>query len=431
MLLCHYMCGSLHILLPVKKVDDGIHGNQQNQAIDKRMKLSVIIVSYNVKYFLEQCLHSVEAATEGIDAEVVVVDNASSDGSCEYLSHRFPNIRFIRNKENKGFARANNQAIRTTDGEYVLLLNPDTIVTKETFADFINFMDSHPNAGGAGAYMLRTDGRFALESRRGLPTPFVAFCKMSGLASIFPKSRIFGRYYMRYLNEQQVNQIEIISGAFMFLRRKTFEKSGLLDEDFFMYGEDIDLSYRILKSGYKNYFLPSRILHYKGESTQKSSYRYVYTFYQAMQLFFNKHYSHYSLLLSTPISLAIWCRAILAYIGNQLRHRKKNPEKPGAINAIAVGSKEMLDDVRQILEREHPNGKHKYIQGDETTLPQGHIGNSDTIGYNVVIYDTDSYTYKQIFKLLEETPGNSLKIATYSTGSKVLITEGNIYRMEP
>ncbi|MBR6648063.1 MAG: glycosyltransferase family 2 protein, partial [Bacteroidaceae bacterium] len=255
------------------------------------MKLSIVIVSYNVKYFIEQCLRSVERATHHLGTEVFVVDNASTDGSCEYLTPLFPNVNFIWNKDNRGFARANNQAIKLSTGKYVLLLNPDTIVAENTLAQFVQFMDNHPDAGGAGAYMLRTDGTFALESRRGLPTPFVAFCKMSGLAGLFPKSRIWGRYYMRYLDEQQINKIEIISGAFMFLRRETLEKSGLLDEDFFMYGEDIDLSYRIMKAGYNNYFLPSRILHYKGESTVKSSYRYVYTFYQAMQLFFNKHYS--------------------------------------------------------------------------------------------------------------------------------------------
>ena len=239
------------------------------------MQLSVIIVNYNVKCYLEQCLHSVRRASEGLQVEVFVVDNLSTDGSVAYLRERFPEVTFIENTENVGFARANNQAIRLSTGEYVLLLNPDTIVTEHTLADMVRFMNLHPEAGGAGAYMLRTDGTFALESRRGLPTPFVAFCKMSGLASLFPRSRVFGRYYMRYLDEQQSSEIEIISGACMLLRRAALDRVGLLDEDFFMYGEDIDLSYRILKGGYKNYFIPTRMLHYKGESTVKSSYRYV------------------------------------------------------------------------------------------------------------------------------------------------------------
>ena len=164
------------------------------------MQLSVIIVNYTVKHDLEQCLHSVRRASQGLKVEVFVVDNLSTDGSVAYLRERFPEVSFIENTENVGFARANNQAIRLSTGEYVLLLNPDTIVTEHTFADMLRFMDAHPDAGGAGTYMLRTDGTFALESRRGLPTPFVAFCKMSGLASLFPRSRVFGRYYMRYLD---------------------------------------------------------------------------------------------------------------------------------------------------------------------------------------------------------------------------------------
>ena len=198
------------------------------------MKLSVVIVNYKVKHFLEQCLLSVERAAKGLDVEVLVVDNASRDGSVEYIGGRFPNVTLIASEENLGFARANNMAIKRSRGEYLLLLNPDTIVPENCFSEYIRFMDSHPDAGGCGAYMLHCDGSFALESRRGLPTPFVAFCKMSCLTSLFPKSRTFGRYYMRYLNENEVNRIEVMSGAFMFLRRSALDKAGLLDEDFFM-----------------------------------------------------------------------------------------------------------------------------------------------------------------------------------------------------
>ena len=254
------------------------------------MKLSVIIVNYNVKHFLEQCLYSVRRAAEKVQsAEVIVVDNASSDGSVGYIRNRFPDIRLIASNENLGFARANNLAMRESKGEYVLLLNPDTIVAENTFLHFVDFMDKHPDAGACGAYMLHTDGTFALESRRGLPTPFVAFCKMSGLTSLFPKSKIFGRYYMRYLNETKVNPIEIVSGAFMFMRREALDKVGLLDEDFFMYGEDIDLSYAITRAGYKNYYFPCTMVHYKGESTSYDA-AYRRNFYGAMQLFYEKYY---------------------------------------------------------------------------------------------------------------------------------------------
>ncbi len=390
--------------------------------------LSVIIVNYNVKYYLEQCLEAVRRASQGLQIEVIVVDNLSTDGSIPYLRERFPEVTFIENKENVGFARANNQAIRMSAGKYVLLLNPDTIVAEHTLSDFIRFMDSHPEAGGAGAYMLRTDGTFAPESRRGLPTPFVAFCKMSGLAALLPQSRVFGRYYMRYLNENEVNEIEIISGACMLLRREALDKVGLLDEDFFMYGEDIDLSYRILKGGYKNYFLPTRMLHYKGESTEKSSFRYTYTFYQAMRLFFRKHYAHYSFLVSLPINVAIWVRSFMAYIGNQFKHRKRRQPEKLSSDMLVIGSARMLAEVQRLVEHHQLRGEIRYVEGDEHALPEGHLAVSfDTSAYDTLVYDTDAYTYATILRLLETTPNHTLRLATYSTRTGVLITENAVY----
>ena len=391
------------------------------------MKLSVVIVNYNVKYFLEQCLRSAcKAACNIPSCEIIVVDNASTDGSVEYLSERFPNVTIIASKENLGFARGNNLAIRQSKGEYVLLLNPDTIVAENTFADFVAFMDSNPDAGACGAYMMHADGAFALESRRGLPTPFVAFCKMSGLTSLFPESRLFGRYYMRYLNKHEINRIEIISGAYMFLRRGALDAAGLLDEDFFMYGEDIDLSYRILRTGYKNFFLPSAILHYKGESTDKSSYRYTHTFYKAMQLFFRKHYSHYSFIVSIPISLAIWGRALFAYIGNMLRHRKVM--KCVQLSCIVIGRPDMLDEVRDILEPRYGKGKHLFMQGGESVLPYGHFSaNVDFSKYNTVVYDSGAYSFAAILELMQKSAGNGLRLGTYSTDTKILITDNSVH----
>ena len=392
------------------------------------MKLSVIIVNYKVKHYLEQCLRSVAEASRGIAVEVIVVDNASGDGSVEYLRERFPDVTIIASEENLGFARANNLAIRNSHGQYVLLLNPDTIVAEDTFRDFITFMDSTPDAGGCGAYMLHTDGSFAPESRRGLPTPFVAFCKMSGLASLFPKSRTFGRYYMRYLNENEVNRIEIMSGAFMFLRRDALDKAGLLDEDFFMYGEDIDLSYRILKAGYNNYFLPSRILHYKGESTVKSSYRYVHTFYRAMELFFNKHYAHYSILLSLPIKLAIWGRAMLAYAGNQFKHRNELTQHLHPINCLVIGNSEATEQVRAILTSLYGNCRHTFVTGNSESLPQGHLSEGISLeGYDTVVYDTGAYSYGTILELLSREGTKRLSLGTYSADTRILITDGAIH----
>ena len=386
------------------------------------MKLSVVIVNYNVKYFLEQCLCSVCKAVANVpSAEIIVVDNASSDGSVCYLKDRFPNVDFVASDENLGFARANNMAIKKSKGQYVLLLNPDTIIGESTLAHFVDFMDRHPDAGACGAYMLHVDGTFALESRRGLPTPFVAFCKMSGLTSMFPKSRLFGRYYMRYLNEFEVCPIEIVSGAYMFLRREALDKVGLLDEDFFMYGEDIDLSYRVLKGGYKNYFIPTPIEHYKGESTKKSSYRYTHTFYQAMQLFFKKHYAHYSILVSLPIYVAIWARALFAYIGNQFRHRRAIGRTQ--LNCIVVGGEKALGEMSDILSCSYPKGKHLFINGDEASLPMGHLSENDYSKYNTVVYDTDAYSYDAILKLLQQYPVKALRLGTYSSRTKKFITD--------
>ena len=389
--------------------------------------LSVIIVNYNVKFYLEQCLESVRRASKGMQVEVFVVDNLSTDGSVDYLHERFPEVTFIENKENVGFARANNQAIRQSEGEYVLLLNPDTIVGEDTLARCVDFMDAHPEAGGAGAYMLHVDGTFAPESRRGLPTPFVAFCKMTGLTALFPKSRLFGRYYMRYLDENEVNEIEIISGAYMMLRREALNRVGLLDEDFFMYGEDIDLSYRVLKGGYKNYFLPVRMLHYKGESTVKNSYRYVYTFYEAMRLFFRKHYSHYSWAISLPINLAIWVRSFMAYAGNRLRYRKRPKQTAQPMNALVVGDAVMLDEVRALFAKYHLEGRQLFVEGAEGTLPEGHLSVGGRLkDFDVVVYDTEHYSYATILRLLENTPQNSLSLATYSAKTKILIADGKI-----
>ena len=267
------------------------------------MKLSVVIVNYNVRPYLEQCLKSVQSALEGIEGEVFVVDNHSDDDSVETVRSHYPWVRLIENQENLGFAKANNQAIRQSQAEYVLLLNPDTVVAKETFRETLKFMDAHPKAGGAGVMMCYEDGTRAPESRRALPTPWVAALKMLGFTK---------RYYMSHLPWDQPCRIEVISGAFCLLRHEALKAVGLLDEDFFMYGEDIDLSYRLLKGGWENWYLPYSIVHYKGKSTQKSDYRYVHVFYQAMLIFFRKHYSHLSFFFTLPVKMAIYFRAFIA-----------------------------------------------------------------------------------------------------------------------
>ncbi len=280
------------------------------------MKLSVVIVNYNVSCFLEQALNAVYKALRNVDGEVFVVDNNSTDDSLTMLAAKFPQVKLIANQENVGFAKANNQAICVSTGEYVLLLNPDTVVEEDTFEKCIRFMDATPDAGGLGVKMVNGKGEFLPESKRGIPMPSVAFYKLFGLSKLFPHSRKFGAYHLSYLSEDEIHSIEVLAGAFMMMRRSVLDRVGLLDEDYFMYGEDIDLSYRILKGGYKNYYFPeTRIIHYKGESTKTGSLNYVHVFYKAMQIFATKHFSQKNAgAFNFLINCAIWLRASMAAI---------------------------------------------------------------------------------------------------------------------
>ena len=394
------------------------------------MKLSIVIVSYNVKYFLEQCLRSVERAVNGIDTEVIVVDNASSDGSNEYIPSRFPNIKWIASKENGGFSHGNNVGFSQAKGRYILMLNPDTIVTREAIHRCVEFMDTHHEAGALGVKMVNKDGTFAMESRRGIVTPWVSLCKATGLCRRYPESRLFGHYYMSYLNKEEVNEIEMVSGACMFLRKSILDKIGFLDEDFFMYWEDSDLSYRILRSGHKNYYLPSPIFHYKGESSIKSKLRYRYWLYSSLQIFFSKHFPIYHILTYIPLKLVVALLKLRIHYTNPLIHGKdweKWEEPPKRI--IILASKEAQDEIKTILEANKQTEEHLYITANEKTAPQGHLTVDNSSGtYNYVLYDSESYSYDTIINLLQQTPRNNLRLATYSTKTKVLITDdGTVY----
>ena len=285
------------------------------------LELSIIIVNYNVKYFLEQCLHSVYSALKNTKAEVFVVDNNSVDGSGALVKQKFPLVHLIENNNNTGFSVANNQAIRLAKGKYVLLLNPDTIVQEDTFEKILSFMEQHSEAGGLGIKMVDGKGNFLPESKRGLPTPSVAFYKIFGLARLLPQSEKFGKYHLTYLDKNKTHVVDILSGAFMLIRKEVLDKIGLLDETFFMYGEDIDLSYRITQAGYKNYyFADSSIIHYKGESTKKSSDNYVVVFYKAMAIFAKKHFSNKGAgTFIFLIYLAIYLRAFGAIVSRMIK----------------------------------------------------------------------------------------------------------------
>jgi GT2 family glycosyltransferase len=253
-------------------------------------------------------------AVQNLDAEIFVVDNKSVDGSVAMVANKFPSVKLIANKDNVGFSKANNQAMRLAKGEYVLLLNPDTLVEEDTFEKVVRFMDEHSDAGGLGINMVDGKGNFLPESKRSLPTPEVAFYKIFGLSWLFPKSTRFGKYHLTYLSKDATHEIEVLSGAFMLMRKTALDKVGLLDEDYFMYGEDIDLSYRIIQGGFKNYYYhEARIIHYKGESTKKGSLNYVFVFYNAMAIFARKHFSkERAQLFSLLINFAILLRASMS-----------------------------------------------------------------------------------------------------------------------
>lgn len=285
------------------------------------MQLSVIIVNYNVRHFLEQCLFSVQKALASINAEVIVIDNNSGDNSIEYLKPKFPSVQFVSNMENAGFTKACNQGFRLSKGKYILFLNPDTLVPEDCFQHCIGFLESHPDSGALGIKMLDGSGRFLKESKRGLPSPMTSLYKLFGLSGLFPRSKIFSKYYLGNIREDQSHEVDVLAGAFLMVKREVFEKINGFDEIFFMYGEDVNLSYRIKKLGYKNYyFSDSSIIHFKGESTRKNSLNYIRLFYGSMSLFVRKHYSGgIAKIFQLLLQLAILFRALMTAMGNFIR----------------------------------------------------------------------------------------------------------------
>ena len=285
------------------------------------MQLSVIIVNYNVKYFLEQCLHSVLKACRNIDSEIIVADNNSTDGSRAYLEDNFPAVKFIWNSDNIGFAKANNLAFEKAKGEFILFLNPDTLLAEDSIEKCMQFFKMHKKIGALGIHMVDGSGNFLKESKRAFPSPLTSLFKLSGLARMFPRSKIFARYHLGHLPEKENHEVDVLAGAFMMMPKKVLEEIGNFDERFFMYGEDVDLSYRVQEAGYKNYFFAeSSIIHFKGESTKRGSLNYVRLFYKAMSLFVKKHYSGGKAgFFIFFIQTAIIIRAFFSALGNLLK----------------------------------------------------------------------------------------------------------------
>lgn len=399
------------------------------------MELSVIIVNYNVKHYISQCLDSVMLAAEGLDVEIIVVDNHSSDGSVKYLRKNYPNIRIMASSHNLGFSRANNIALRRAQGEFVLLLNPDTVLEQDTLRECLSFMHEHEDCGAVGVCQRHPDGNRAPESRRGLPTPMTSFYKMAGLAARFPKHPKFAKYYMSYLPWDEVAEIDIVSGAFFFGRRSTVEQAGLLDEDYFMYGEDIDLSYCIKKTGKKNYFLPLNILHYKGESTVKSSFRYVHVFYQAMLIFFGKHFAGMNFFLKFPICAAIYFKALMALcstLGYKTRkmmgfNAKRNNRtrkyyfvvaKDNFDRCLNLANDNALDAEFITLEPKHSEMLLKQINHQKF---QQHKVEA------FIVYDTSVFTYTDILEKFADSPFSGVFIGTYNPQRDIIITHNDCF----
>lgn len=311
------------------------------------MQLSVIIVNYNVKYFLEQCLYSVLKATKDIAAEIIVMDNNSTDGSKEWLQPKFPTVNFVWQNTNDGFGVANNKALKLAKGDYILFLNPDTIIAEDSLQLCLEQMQQNKIFGALGVPMIDGAGCFLKESKRGLPTPSASFYKLSGLIKLFPRSKKIAAYYAGHLKEKESKEVDVLAGAFMMLSRKAIEKTNGFDEDFFMYGEDVDLCYRIQKAGLKNYYFAGTcIIHFKGESTQKLSPQYNKHFYGAMQLFVQKHFADKKATVFFS-KLGVVLAKMMA--GIKSITISKNVKQNICLNTAIAGSQAEADECIQLI----------------------------------------------------------------------------------
>lgn len=364
------------------------------------MQLSVIILNYNVRYFLELCVLSVQNAVQNIDAEIIVIDNNSQDDSCEMMKKRFPNLKLIQNKENSGFPKGNNIGVEVAQGEYICILNPDTVVAEDTFEKILNFVTSsaveNDKIGIVGVKLIDGTGNFLPESKRGIPTPFVAFTKITGLYKIFPKT--FGKYYAQHLSENETGKVEILVGAFMLMRRGLYNEIGGFDEDCFMYSDDIDLSYMALKKGKSNYYFhETSVIHYKGESTVKDG-TYMKRFREAMNFFYKKHFS-VSLLFSVFMEMGIVFFSFVKMFQGKPKP-KLSPEK-----YVLVSDNEILEEQ---LEK----------QFDREVKLQKTVDFFSKEAATEIIFDQNYLDFKTIIQAFETNKKNNFtfKILPESSG---------------
>jgi len=397
--------------------------------------LSVIIVNYNVKYFLEYCLYSVVKALKNIDGEIFVVDNNSTDGSKELFQNSYPGVKFIWNTTNEGFAKANNKALLQASGDYILFLNPDTIVSEDCFEMCIAFMRSKNNLAACGVKMIDGSGKFLKESKRAFPAPMTSLYKLSGLAKLFPKSKTFSKYHLGYLDENTNHEVDVLAGAFMMVPKIIIDQIGGFDESFFMYGEDIDLSYRIQKAGYTNfYFAETCVIHFKGESTRKGSLNYVKMFYKAMSVFVKKHYGGTKAgLFNFFIHVGIFFRAGLSASARFFSLGK--PGMPHMNNeiteSIIVGAEEDFKEVATLFQT---CGINKRTIG---RISEDEIARANTTGSlnklvevlsaknaNEIIFCEGQLSFKQIIAMLPYIP-NGIDIIFYVATLHSLISSSD------
>jgi len=362
------------------------------------MQLSVIILNYNVRYFLEQCVLSVQKALEGIDGEIIVIDNNSSDDSCVMIKQLFPNLKLIENKENLGFPKGNNIGVAQAKGEYICILNPDTVVAEDTFIKIFDTKNWQPNTGIIGCKLIDGTGNFLPESKRGVPTPWVAFTKIFGLYKI---SNVFGKYYAQNLTENQSGKVDILVGAFMVMKRELYNEIGGFDENCFMYSDDIDLSYMALKKGKTNYYFhETTVIHYKGESTIRDE-KYMKRFQEAMNFFYAKHFKK-SVVFDFFMKIGVF---VFSFI-------KKNQSKEikRTIDEYIIFSKDSLQlDLN----------KKETILNDFSEFKNNVNLNTE------IIFDTKSFSYKEIIDFMNSNKSKNLTFKNYISNSNYLIGSNN------
>ena len=367
------------------------------------MQLSVIILNYNVRYFLEQCVASVQEALSNIDGEIIVVDNNSSDDSCEMMKTHFPNLKFIENTTNLGFPKGNNIGVAHAKGDYICILNPDTVVAEDTFEKVLAFAEKQKNIGIVGCKLIDGTGNFLPECKRGVPTPLVALTKIFGLYKLFPKTALFNRYYAQHLSENETGKVGILVGAFMIMKRNLYQEIGGFDENCFMYSDDIDLSYMALKKGKTNYYFhETTVIHYKGESTVKDG-LYMKHFREAMQFFYRKHFRS-SIIFDVFMKIGAFFFALI----------KKNQSKLKPLKAEEYVLFSKNEKLKNKLENLFHKKVHWQSQIEGNTLFSHSILNKTQ---TEIIFDNTDLSFKEIISFLEENKnqGFTFKIIPKNT----------------